>query len=299
MPGILNVEKVTINPMTEEQWADVLRRKGERVVCHRGRYWRESMRGFYEPVHLMAALTEEEATRPRFGCWGFRTRLNDASVGLANGTIPFSLCSNVVDYSEQTLTPGRRNHLRRCRKRIQIVQLKDAEILRDQGRDVMLSAIRRTDYGHAPDLEEYSSSVDLLVQDPHMLVLAGLAGDRLAGYMTGYAVGDVAYIQNVFLATEFLSTYVGTGIHFEFVQACRLAGTINQIVHSQHLIEDSRLCTFKAGMGFPPAYPPSRISIPPILSTLLRYRYPYKFYRLTGQHPKVGDGPSSSVETEE
>ncbi len=299
MPELLNVEEAVINPMTEEQWAEVLRCQGKHVVFHRGRYWVELVRGFYEPVHWLAALTEEEATRPRFGCWGFRTRLRDATPGLANGTMPVQLCSNVADYSEQALTSGRRNHLRRSRKRVQIIQLKDAQILRDQGHNVMLSAIRRTDYGHAPELEQYSSSVNLLVQNSHMMVLAGLSGDRLAGYLTGYAVGDVAYIQNVFLATEFLSTYVGTGLPFEFVQACRRTGTIRHVVYGLHSVEDPRLCTFKAGMGFPPAYLSSRVSIPPILSTLLRYRYPYKFYRLTGQHPKVGDGPPSSVETED
>ncbi len=299
MHGLLNVEEAVINPMTEEQWAEVLRRQGKRVVFHRGRYWMELVRGFYEPVHWLAALTEDEATRPSFGCWGFRTRLKDAAAGLANGTMPVQLCSNVAEYSEQTLTPGRRNHLRRCRKRVQIVQLKDAQILRDQGHGVMLSAIRRTDYGQVPEREQYFSSVDLLVQDPHIVVLAGLAGDRLAGYVTGYAVGDVAYIQDVFLATEFLSTYVGTGLPFEFVQACRRAGTIRHVVYGLHSIEDPRLCTFKVGMGFPPAYLPARFSIQPMVRMFLRYRYPYKFYRLTGQPPKVEEGPSLSVETED
>ncbi|HRB82182.1 MAG TPA: hypothetical protein PK614_07960 [Nitrospira sp.] len=299
MPGFLNAEEVVVNSMTEEQWAETLRRQGKHVISHRGRYWMELVAGFYEPIHWLAALTENEATRPRFGCWGFRTRLKEAPPGLANGTMPVQLCSNVADYGEQSLTPGRRNHLRRCRKRIRIVQLKDACLLRDQGRRVMLSAIRRTDYGHAPEQEAYCSEVDVLVRDPHMVVLAGLAGDQLAGYMIGYAVGDVAYIQNIFLATEFLNTYVGTGLPFEFVLACRRTGMIHQVVYGLHSVEDPRLCTFKAGMGFPPVYLPSRVSLPPVVSTILRYRYPYKFYRLTGQHPTVGEGASTSFDTGE
>ncbi len=299
MPGFLNVDEAVINPMTEAQWADALRRQGKHVVSHRGRYWMEPVRGFYEPVHWLAALTDDEATRPKIGCWGFRARLTDVSPGLANGTMPIQLCSNVAGYSEQALTPGRRNHLRRCRKRVQIVQLKDAQILREQGHDVMLSAIRRTNYGYAPEPEEYSSSVDVLVQDQHMVVLAGLADGKLTGYMTGYVVGDVGYIQNLFLATEFLNTYIGTGLPFEFVQACRRAGTIRHVVYGLHSLEDPRLCTFKTGMGFPPAYLPSRVSILPVFRTFLKYRYPNKFYRLTGEHPKQEHVSQATVEMED
>lgn len=288
MAECVAVDQAAINPMTEGQWADVLRRQGEHVVYHRGRYWREPVRGFYEPVHSLAALTDEEATRPRLACWGFRTRLEEASVGRANGMMPLHVCADVAGYGEQTLSPGRRNHLRRCRKRINIVQLKDAQILHDQGRDVLLSAIGRTEYGHAPRVHEYSASAQRLVEDPHIVVLAGLVDDRLAGYLTGYAVGGAAYIQSVVLATEFLNTYIGTGLPFEFVQMCRRAETIRQVIYGLHSVEDPPLCTFKMGMGFPPVSVPTRCSLHPIMSALLRYRYPHKFYRLTGHLPESG-----------
>ncbi len=298
MPELLNVEEAVINPMTEEQWADVLRRQGRTVLYHRGRYWTETVVGFYEPVHWLAALTKEQATRPRLG-WGFRANLTGNVSGYANASMPVHLCSSVADYDEGGLPSKRRNDLRRCRKRIQIVRLQDAQLLHEQGWAIMASALGRTGHDSAPSQAEYGVSVQRVVHDPHMIVLAGLADGVLAGYLVGYAISDVAYIQSVFLGTEFLNTAIGTGLPFEFVQACRRTGTIRHVVYGLHSVEDPRLCTFKAGMGFPPAYLPSRVSIPPILSTLLRYRYPYKFYRLTGQHPKVGDGPPSSAETED
>ena len=287
MAQFLATGDATITPMREEQWADVLRRQGEHVICHRGRYWMEPVRGFYEPVHWLAALTDEEATRPTLACWGFRSRLDDSVAGRANGTMPIHMCADVAGYSEATLSAGRRNHLRRCHKRVRMVQVKDAGILLDQGRSVLLSAIKRTGYGHALEAEEYAVHVQRLVDDPHMLVLAGLVDDRLAGYMTGYAVTDIAYIQSVYLATEFLSTYMGTGLPFEFVQICRRAGSIRQVIYGLHSIEDAPLCTFKLGMGFPPKSVPTRLSLYPMVRALLRYRYPYKFYRLTGCLPKA------------
>ncbi len=292
----ISVAQAVVRPMTEEHWANVLRRQGGRVVCHRGRYWTETVKGFYEPVHWLAALSDEQATRPRLG-WGFRANLALESGGYANAAIPIHLCSKVADYDEQFLPSKRRNDLRRCRQRIQMVQLKEAGLLKRHGRAVMISALRRTGHDSALSSVEYDALVHRLVDDPHMVVIAGLADGVLAGYLTGYAISDVAYIQSVFLATEFLNTAVGTGLPFEFVQACRRAGSIQRVVYGLHSLEDSSLSTFKAGMGFPVVFEPARVAMMPGVRFLLCRRFPYKLYRLTGECPPTLSSPdmTSSV----
>lgn len=284
MTGLVGMDQAVIDPMTEAQWANVLRRQGQRVMCHRGRYWTETVKGFYEPVHWLAALSDEQATRPRLG-WGFRASLTQEASGCANAAMPIHLCSSVADYEEEFLPSKRRNDLRRCRKRIQIVQLRDARLLKAQGRAVVVSALGRTGHDLAPSPAEYDASVHRLVENPHMVVLAGLADGVLTGYLTGYAISDVAYVQSVFLATQFLNTAVGTGLPFEFVQMCRRAGTVQRVVYGLHSVEDSSLSAFKAGMGFPTVLLPARVSMLPGVRWLLRCRFPYKLYRLTGEYP--------------
>jgi hypothetical protein len=276
-------DEPVVIPMTEGEWAAVLERRGQRVVTHNGRHWLEVARGFYEPVHWLAALTGDEATRPRRACWGFRARLAPAEEGQANGTMPVQLCSNVADYTEESLARRRRNDLRRSRGRVRIIRVTDPALLHAQGLAVIASAQRRTSWDSVPSAQQYAVSVESLVSDPHQLVLAGMVGEQLAGYLHGYAVDDVAYVDRVYLATEFLPTCIGTALPFEFVQACRRAPGVRHVVYGLHSIEDPRLCAFKAGMGFPPASLPTRVSLPPGMATFLRHRFPYKLYRLTGR----------------
>jgi hypothetical protein len=58
----------------EEALAALRRRMGHRVLTHRGRYWTEAPRGFYQPIHWLARQRADEATAPRSLAWGFRGR---------------------------------------------------------------------------------------------------------------------------------------------------------------------------------------------------------------------------------
>lgn len=296
--GFLDITEAVIYPILEEQWADTLRRKGRRVIRHAGHNWVQTLPGFYQSTHWLAApLTPEEATWPTILCWGFRVRLSDEFATQANGTMPTHLCSHVASYTEQSLPPKRRSDLRRCHKRVQIVQLKDPQILLEQGMGVLTSAFRRTGYGQIPEPEEYRDLAESFVKNPQIAVMAGLVDDRLAGYLIARAIDDVAYIENVCLATEFLSTAVGTGLAFDFVQICRRLGIIRQVVYGLHSIEDPRLCEFKHGMGFPVVHLPTRVRMLPVIRTFLRLRYPDPFYRLTGWHASATGSALSAQKT--
>lgn len=281
---IQDVSEAVLASMTEEEFANWQRQQGMRFICHRGRYWEELRPGFYQPIHLLARLSAEQATRPAPLCWGFRSALCEDDVGAANGSIPIHLLSNFKGYDLQSLPSHRRNHVRKCRKRVKLVQLINSALLQEQGYEVVCSAIARTAHSTVPQPESYQASLVDYISPGHRLVLAGLIDCKLGGYITGYAVSGTAYIENVYIATEALPTSIGSGLIFEFMQACYRCGAIREVVYGQHSREDQSLCLFKEEMGFPVKLIPGKIRVNPIIAQYMRWRYPHKYYRLTGHN---------------
>ncbi len=277
-PHIRDVSQALIVSITEEELANRLVQQGKVVICHQGFYWEQTIPGFYQPIHLMSGLSVKSATRPTPFCWGFRAALCKDDTAIANGAIPIHLLSNVEDYDLQSLSSNRRSHLRKCSRMVKIVELTDSQILHEQGYEVFASAVKRTGYGKIKNYLAQIANIDF----GYCLVIAGLIDGKLGGYLVGYAINEIAYIHEVNISTEALSTCISTGLHFEFVQACRRSDKIRAVVHGLHAKEDEALCVFKAGMGFPVNSIPAKVQINPIIGKFIRWRYPYKYYRLTG-----------------
>ncbi len=286
MNDLLNKEtsQAVISSMTEAEAADWYRQQGMKITYHRGHYWKETKFGFYEPINLLAYLTAEQAICPQKFYLGFRASLCKADAVLANGSIPIHLLSNVEQYDLQNLSSNRRNHLRRCYKRAKILQLFTPELLEEQGYDVFYSATTRF-RGKIIPKKVYLSQLSKHIPSQQRYVFAGLIKDKLGGYLTTYVINGTAYIERVLLATEALSAYIGTGLVFEFVQACRNSGQIREIVYGYHTPRDPSLKTFKEGMGFPVKHIPAKVGINPLINPLLRWRYPSAYYFITGNSP--------------
>lgn len=278
---IRDISEVMLASMTEEEFANWQREQGKHIIYHRQHYWEEMLPGFYQPTHWMARLDTEQATRPTLLSWGLRAALGKDDD--ANASMPVHLLSNVTNYDLQSLSSNRRHNVRRCLKRVKIVEVISPVLLQEQGYEVILSALKRTKnpYEKIPSREEYLASLTNLASCKNQLVIAGLIGDKLGGYMTGYAVGETAYTGNIYIATEALSTYIGNGLIFEFVQACR-RGKISEVCYGLHLPETPELGAFKEGMGFPVKHIPVKVQMNQIVEKFIRWRYPHKYYRLTG-----------------
>jgi hypothetical protein len=279
---IRDVSEAVINSMTETEMASWRRNQGAHIICHRGCYWEEVVPGFYQPIHVMARLKAEEATRPTPLCWGFRAALQEEDVAANKGSVPVHLLSNVVDYDLQSLPKKRRTDLRKCRKRVKIVQLIGPKLLQEQGYEVFCSSLQRTKHKKLPSKEAYLASLEDFTTDKYRLVLAGIIEGKLGGYIDGYAVNGTAYMVSGYYATEALPTSMVTGLNYEFVQICRRSGDIHEVVDGLHLREHPALDLPKQKMGFPVKYVPSKVWISPIIKSFIRWRYPHKYYRLTG-----------------
>lgn len=267
--------------MTEADYATHLQATGVEVLFHRNRYWRKTSHGFYEPIHWLARLKLAQATAPTPLCWGFRAVLSKEDAHLANGSLPIHLLTDLQNYKLQSLSASRRKNVRKCYRRSTVIRLRNSGLLKEQGYAVFSSASERTAHEPLLSKEHYLSKLPSC-QGNTQLVLAGLIEGKLGGYVIGYAVDGVAYIHDVRIASEAFSSCVGIGLIFEFIQICRHSQQIYEISYGLHSREDKSLCSFKAGMGFSVKYVPTVVQINLLAARLIQWRYPDKYYRLTG-----------------
>lgn len=277
-----DISEAKINSLTEEEYAQKLRSQGVKIIFHQGRYWKQSIFGFYQPLHYLARLTAEQITSPSALSWGFRSALCEEDAAEANGSVPIHLLSDIAGYDENALPQKRRTDLRKCLKLVKFVQLTGPALLQEQGYEVLCSSLARTSHQKPPSKKEYLASLDAFTTDKYRLVLAALIDGKLGGYIDGLAIERSAYMISGYYATEALPTSMVTGFNFEFVQICRRSGGIQEVADGQHLRELPGLDKAKTSIGFPVKYVPAKVYINPIVKPLIRRKFPDKYYRLTG-----------------
>ncbi|KGF72377.1 hypothetical protein DO97_09195 [Neosynechococcus sphagnicola sy1] len=277
------ISAALLKSMTELEMAQWRRREGHQILEHRGRYWEEVRRGFYQPIHWLARLTPEEATAPTPWCWGFRAVLAATDRSLpANGAMPTHLLTNLADYHPQNFSSKRKYDLRKCQKLVRFMELMGPALLQAQGYEVLASALLRTGCAQPPGWRAYQQRFQDYFHPQRRLVIAGLIDAKLGGYLEGFAVDGTAYIDEIIIATEALPSQIGTGLVVEFVQACQRAGNIREVVYGLHSREDTALCFFKDRIGFPVTCLPAKVKINFLVRKLIQWRYPHVYYRLTG-----------------
>ena len=109
-----------------------------------------------------------------------------------------------------------------------------------------------------PSEVEYVAGLDKYMENPCRLVLAGLAEGRLRGYLDGFAVDGTAYIDHLYVHSDALQTEVGTGLVFEFVQACRRSGLSTRDRVRSRCPVGPQPQQYKEKMGFPVVKIPTR-----------------------------------------
>lgn len=271
-----------LTSMTEQEHATWLAQRGRKIVLHKGRHWLETYPGFYTATHLMSKMTAQEATRPTTFCWGFRAPLDDAYARKANGSLPLHLLRDIDNYTLQNRSPRCRNKLRNLHKRVRIVELHKPDLLLDQGYDVLRSAHDRNHYGSLPKCSEYQKAVERYYDSGRGLIIGGLVDGKLEGYLTCNAVDETAYIEDLFLDTQYLRANIGLGLFFEFIQICRRSNSICQVIHGQHAREVTGLCRHKEELGLSVVQIPTRVWFAPLTDRIVKQLRPHAYYRLTG-----------------
>jgi len=255
---------------------------GDRIIKSNGQFWWETYPGFYQVMPWLTRCKATQAVRPALICWAYRAPLVEDNAMAANGTLPINLLQDIPSYDLEHLVSTRRYDLRKSRNFVTVVELTGPALLKAEGYEVLRSSWKRTGYGSLPKKDAYQATI-AYTYTTKSLILAGLIKGRLGGYLEGYAVGSTAYILKIVLATEYLSTQIGTALVFDFVQICRRSGNIREVVYGQHSREDVNLVAFKERMGFPVVHIPTIAHINPLIGKMLHKYKPHVYYRLTGR----------------
>jgi hypothetical protein len=268
--------------MTGAALAAMRAKEGDSIVLRGSCYWRAVYPGFYQPIHLLARIPASEVRRPVRLCWGFRAALAPEDAHLANATLPVHLLTGVQNFHEEGLSRNRRSDLRRCRRLVEIRRLDDPSLLLEQGHGVFMSAARRLGYWKPLSERAYRERVLRRAAYGPRLLVAGLIGGRLRGYIDSYVVGDVLYNDEIFVSTSALRTGIGTGLYVETLETAARAASIRDVCNSLHRPHDVDLCRFKQGLGFRVVPVPAHAQIRPAMRAFLCARRPELYYRLTG-----------------
>jgi hypothetical protein len=169
---------------------------------------------------------------------------------------------------------------------VEFRRVRDPGLLVDQGYEVFMSAQRRVNY-YWPHLAEveYHKRMEQRVQDARRLIVAGLVDGKLGGYLESYAVDDILYARELFVATDVMRTGIGTGLYVETIETGIRAGTIRAVCLGLHTPERKGITTFKEGLACPIVDVPARSAIPAPIGAYIKARRPAVHYRLTGVRP--------------
>jgi hypothetical protein len=274
--------ETTLEPLSEDEMAAWRRDQGLHVVRHRGRWWWEAKRGFYRPIHMLARLHANEATRPVAACWGFHATIRDEDAAEANTALPTHRITRLDDWEEDKLSSNRRYELRKARRTAELVELTEPDLLLEQGYELLRQTIERTGWGRLPSREQYERDARTSVRPGRRLVLAGLIEGRLAGYAECYGVDGVGYYDEMRVANDALETNLSKALQVEFILACRRSPGIGEVVNGLVAPEDENLTRSKERLGIPVDPVPARVSMLPGAATVIRRLAPSSYYRLSG-----------------
>jgi hypothetical protein len=295
----LDLSDAELHSLREEDFADILRKSGTHILIHHDRYWKEIYPGFYEPLHWMARLSADQATRPSPLSWGFRASLEPDSLSAANGAMPIILLQDLESYNLESLASKRRSHIRKCQRMVKLVQLTGdpaKQLLKQQGYEIFASAMKRFKNKHFLSREQYLEKINDYIDSGHYFVMGGILGDELIGYLSAIVIEGTAYMDERLVKTEALKTDIGSTLTFEFVQVCKRSGKIKEIVSGQHSPEKQSLTDFKLSMGFNIQFIPVRVEINPVIDQFIRWRYPNKYYRLKGPTSLETGNPTNEIQ---
>lgn len=283
--AIGGVSDAELTVMTEAELAEMRARDGATVGKHDGRHWEVPFPGFYQPIHLLARFRFEAVRRPSRRCWGYRVALHDEDALAANGSVPVHLLTDLESFTEARLNRNHRRDLRECRRRVELGRVRDSSLLYEQGYGVFKSAQLRVPFGRPMSIEDYTRQIARRVSDDRRLFIAGLVDGRLAGYMESYAVDGVLYLHEIFVATEFKSTGVGTGLYVESIQIGARSGTIREICSGIHTPERPGITAYKESLGLKVVQVPARVVWPAPIGAYIKARRPLTHYHLAGVDP--------------
>lgn len=271
-----------LETVTMEQLAAWHSRQGHKIILADDRYWMVHY-GFYRTLHWLDQVPARLLRRPKPSCWGLHALVSPRDVSVANASTPLHVIQNLPAFTDADIAPTKRRVVRRAQKQIRLIQIRDPETLKRQGWAVFESSAQRLGLHEGVTCESWTGTVDWLVRESGRLITGALLDGRLVAYTESFMIDDVAYLDEIFVATDALPSNVSALLTFELAQTYRRTGAVRTFCNSPPLPEHPGLSYFKSQMGFAlVGYPAYFWALAPA-RYYLRARRPLAYYRLTGE----------------
>lgn len=283
-------ETILCSPSLEShvQWRKEL---GWKVKFNNGVYWNEVKKGFYQPIHLLQKISYDQISAPPGFCWGYRAALTESNSLQANGAITVHLKTDLDNFSLTSLRGTRRRDVRMALKKVEFFEIDDPHFLQKNAYALYCSTLQRTKHARPQPKELFERSCLRSINpgDGSRCVIGGIVEGRLAGFSEVYCIEGFAYVESIWIASEYVTTNISSGINYLIIELCKRSPQIHTVIHGQHARENEALNFFKKDMGYQLFKVPAKVHINPLASYLLRIVQPHKYYRLTGQEKKGAD----------
>jgi hypothetical protein len=274
----------TVPSVSEPEYSEFLRLQGQTIIQFNGRYWQENPKGFLRPVQYLAQLEDRPKGKPPGRHWGF---MAPVPVNLATNCITVHLMENVAGYDFEKLSKKARNLVRKGMKNLEIKEIADPTILKNEGYDIYVSSMRRT--ARKPiSYEEYIVDVDRLVAPGYRLVLGARREGRLVAYMSAHAINGIAQAHDLQINYEGSKYEAARVLMHEMLTAIQRSGDIEKFAIGWYCRELPGLTDYKIRSGFPLTKIPVYIKMNPAVRCLLKFLRPDQHSRLTGKLPGSG-----------
>lgn len=275
-----------IRPVPESTAATYWVSAGARVRPAWGRWWIVT-RGMWMPVAFLEPLAAGPSGFPSRRAVAFQASV--ARPSEATGTKPYSIFTDLPEYGPRSMTRYRRRDTRRALREFRYSVLREPGLLLAQGWPVVTEAALHSGSWTPADRPAYERYIDSLFRaaTPPLIVTAVQNG-RLAGYLTSYAVGDTAYLNDLYIAPWARTRNAGAGLYWLTLAAWRTVPGVTRA--SAGRLFDGHVHEHKSSLGAGVVLVPVLAKIRrPVAAVLRRVRPDGAFLRLAGITPATPD----------
>jgi hypothetical protein len=190
-----------------------------------------------------------------------------------------------VGYDLQSLK-RKRGQITRAMSAFRIEPVTDLQDLLSSGYDVYLDWERRIGEVRIKRShhDAYRHWINSVFTHPYGMILGAYSGNRLAAFMTSYAIDGVANCSKIFSHSEFNQQTPSSALLYAFVKIAGNNPEIQRVWHGLRHTNPS-LQRYKAVMGFDLVTYPAYIRLRAGIRPLVRWCFPMQYQRLMGNYP--------------
>ncbi len=191
--------------MSMDEYAEVQRTLGERIVRTGEVWWRRVRPRFYRPLAPWRPHRASEIVPPCRCLGGYQYVV--ANGYPSNSTMNFLILDRIHDYRLDNLQHERRRVISRASERFEIHPLGDGKTLKNEGYEAYRSFYNRTRYSYRDDRvreANFAKWADTVLAVPKGLRLGAYADGRLVAVSIAYWVEQVLVYSTFFSKTDAL-----------------------------------------------------------------------------------------------